>query len=567
MKTFIAFFSAAAVGLIPINARAIDITTPSVSFFVNDPGTSIPVCEVQTTTHMLRGTDNDFFFMNDSYFMGVTDVTGTIGVNNVGAPNPVQQRAVQVGVTAAGVGFIDRNDLTTPKYLTIWEGIEDPLSPGNFIPGAMLFQQQIPQAQILANCQGSNQPPTAVAGADQTAVVPGSTVTLNGTASSDPDNDPLTYSWTQISGPVVVLSGAGTATPSFTAPGGIGSTPLVFQLIVNDGTTSSAADTVTISVQDNVAAAQAAIASFLPVRANLLLAQQPDMQRRIDRLQQRRSSDGRVSREGQHALSVQNGQARLAGGLPSNDGNWALWAEGRFGDFEFGARQGNYSLVYAGVDYAVGDQLLVGLMGQFDRMDFDSSVTQGVIGGDGWMIGPYALIRMGGDVFLDLKALTGRSQNEIRPFGTYQDTFETGRTLLSASLVGEHELTRTWVLRTDASVHYLMESQRAYVDSLGTPIPGQDFDFGQVSLAPRLMRVSPLSRNWMIRTYGELRGLYTFGDTGGGFPDDGARLRGEVGADLLSGSGPRLSLSGYYDGLGVSDYRVTGLKLSGSLTF
>lgn len=187
-------------------AKAITIISSNVTFFVNDPGLFSPVCEVSTAVHIIRGTDDDFFFLNDSYFMGVTDATGTVGVNNLGAPNPAQQRAVQVGVTTAGLGFIDRTDLATPKYLTVWEGVEDPLSPGSFIPGAVVFQEQIPQALIQANCQGSNQAPVADAGIDQLQVVPGSSVTLNGSGSSDPDNDTLSYLWTQVSGPTVTLS-------------------------------------------------------------------------------------------------------------------------------------------------------------------------------------------------------------------------------------------------------------------------------------------------------------------------------------------------------------------------
>jgi hypothetical protein len=83
----------------------------------------------------------------------------------------------------------------------------------------------------------------------------GSLVTLNGSGSSDPDNGPssLTFHWTQVSGPVVTLTGANTATPSFTAaaPGSY-----VFSLVVNDGAVDSAPDSVTITATAGSIAAQ-----------------------------------------------------------------------------------------------------------------------------------------------------------------------------------------------------------------------------------------------------------------------------------------------------------------------
>jgi hypothetical protein len=90
-----------------------------------------------------------------------------------------------------------------------------------------------------------NNAPIANAGIDQNVLVL-STVTLNGLGSSDPDGDTITYSWTQVSGPMTVtLSDPAAATPSFIAPM-IGA--YVFQLIVNDGQVDSAPDTVLITV-------------------------------------------------------------------------------------------------------------------------------------------------------------------------------------------------------------------------------------------------------------------------------------------------------------------------------
>jgi hypothetical protein len=82
----------------------------------------------------------------------------------------------------------------------------------------------------------NNSAPVANAGANQ-SVDEQTTVTLNGSASSDPDGDTLGYSWTQTAGVTVTLADAFSVQASFDSPDvGIGSsTSLTFQLRVTDG--------------------------------------------------------------------------------------------------------------------------------------------------------------------------------------------------------------------------------------------------------------------------------------------------------------------------------------------
>lgn len=77
--------------------------------------------------------------------------------------------------------------------------------------------------------------PVAEAGVDQ-IVRPETLVTLDGRRSYDPDGNPLTFTWSQISGPVVTLQGDDTSTPTFAAPTITGVRDrVVFLLTVTDG--------------------------------------------------------------------------------------------------------------------------------------------------------------------------------------------------------------------------------------------------------------------------------------------------------------------------------------------
>jgi|ERR1044072_1378665 hypothetical protein len=111
------------------------------------------------------------------------------------------------------------------------------------------LQSGLGYAVIIKSAAASNVAPTANAGADQTGIEPYTTVTLNGSGSSDSDGTIASYAWTQTAGsPTVTLSGTG-ANRTFTAPNVVGGTTLTFGLTVTDnGGATSTQDTMTVTV-------------------------------------------------------------------------------------------------------------------------------------------------------------------------------------------------------------------------------------------------------------------------------------------------------------------------------
>ncbi len=91
-----------------------------------------------------------------------------------------------------------------------------------------------------------NEPPVANAGSNKTITLPTSSVTLDGSKSSDPDGTIAEYNWKQVSGPSsATISNANTATPVVS---GLVAGQYTFQLTVTDNSGATATSQVKIIV-------------------------------------------------------------------------------------------------------------------------------------------------------------------------------------------------------------------------------------------------------------------------------------------------------------------------------
>jgi len=95
----------------------------------------------------------------------------------------------------------------------------------------------------------TNDPPVASAAASNPSPSEGDRVTLDGSASTDPEGVALVFEWTQLEGPACALDDPASAAPSFQAPQAASGYTLRFSLRVSDGLNWSAPAELVLDVQ------------------------------------------------------------------------------------------------------------------------------------------------------------------------------------------------------------------------------------------------------------------------------------------------------------------------------
>ncbi len=215
-----------------VSVSIVNVNHPPVA----DAGNDQTVAEGATVT--LRG-ENSFDIDNDFFAFSWVQVGGTptVALTGMDTANPAFAAPFVAAGGAPGV----------VATLVFELRVDDGFSMDAPAPG-FTFANVVDQ--VVVQVTNTNNEPVASAGADQT-VDENTNVELISSASSDPDGDLLAYSWAQVSGPTVVISGAATTAPTFTSPFvGAGGADLEFELTASDGFGGVATDRVVIHVQN-----------------------------------------------------------------------------------------------------------------------------------------------------------------------------------------------------------------------------------------------------------------------------------------------------------------------------
>ena len=231
-------------------------------------------------------------------------------------------------------------------------------------------------------------------------------------------------------------------------------------------------------------------------------------------------------------------------------------------------------LAHTGAHYRVNEDLLIGVMGQFDYATLDSSDELGKVEGWGWMAGPYLVARAPGQsLSFDGRVLFGQSNNQISPLGTFEDDFNTTRWLLRGRISGDY-LWGALTVTPAVSVSWFQETQHDYTDTLGNSIDDQAIELGEVAFGPAFSYDWLLASGMRVRPWFSIDGVWTFAANygaanakGAGFESDTLRARGKAGFDVTVPAGWSIKADGYAEGLGAGGEGAYGGSVSIAVPF
>jgi outer membrane autotransporter protein len=184
------------------------------------------------------------------------------------------------------------------------------------------------------------------------------------------------------------------------------------------------------------------------------------------------------------------------------------------------------------------------------------------------MAGPYTAVRLSDRLFFQARAAWGTSENEVSPFLTYTDRFDSRRWLVSSTLTGTYEK-NSWMFRPSASFAYIEDESDAYVDGLGVTIPSVRTALGQFRAEPEVSYAYTMSSGTILEPKIGAAVIWNFESNGtaagfGGTLAGPEETRGKVNAGVATRfvGGAIVDIEASYDGLGSEEYHAAAGRVT-----
>lgn len=252
-----------------------------------------------------------------------------------------------------------------------------------------------------------------------------------------------------------------------------------------------------------------------------------------------------------------------------------IWVEGQISRYKDNIggvnRDGDFRILYVGADYAMAPGLLIGVLAQFDdtREDISQTGERGKIDGTGWMAGPYIGARLYKNLFLDIRAAWGTSDNDIllddTELGLRTGKFETDRWLVTGTLTGSHSQ-GAWRFSPQVELAYGHEEYDTYQNSIGLTVLGSEAAIGRLTGTLEIGYHWSTATGYRVEPHASIAGIWNFdsddlviNDTL--FATDESRARVEGGVTITTPLGWSVRGAANYDGIGGDDFESYGGSL------
>jgi len=376
-------------------------------------------------------------------------------------------------------------------------------------------------------------------------------------------------------GSVTSLSGSGaTYTASITTSGDGDLSLSVPVDVANDSNGNGNAASGTLAVSNTVVDdTQQQTTDFMQSRASNIIATTPNIGGFL-------GGGTSISTRGFY-LDVKsgNGVFALAGSLSpyastkNHVGKTVVWYQLRGVHSDASTNSSDLAIGYIGGHRFVSENALVGAMLLADFASGSDSASGSSGNGKGFMIGPYFAVKAKNtNLRFEGQAMWGKSFNSISPTGTYTDQYTTDRWMARGKVESSFQRGE-WQISPAASLSYFNEEQAAYTDSLLNVIPAQRITLGEAQIGPKFQRSFALDNGTILGLKMGASAVTNFSisSTSGslGFPVSAGvfRTRVDLGINTQTRNGWDLSVDGFYDGLGVTNYRSYGVNLRAGIQF
>ena len=273
-----------------------------------------------------------------------------------------------------------------------------------------------------------------------------------------------------------------------------------------------------------------------------------------------------------HNLKANNNNTTMDNPISSPANVWVKGRRSKINDDRGGINdETDFGIIYLGADYRFTDDLLIGVLGQYDWFDSSSQGLGSQAEGDGWMIGPYIVSRLKDSLIMDLRVAWGQSDNKVNPIGTYWDDYDGERWQVEGSLTGDFNKGR-WNIAPTVGLNYFEDIQEKYTDNNGFTISEQSTGLGTLSFGPKMTYLADGYDGSRVHPFVTVKGVWDFTAPDiydvSGIASGTEKLRAQLGfgASVIITQGTNVQVSYTYDGIGINDYESHTADLSAHIS-